>query len=284
MGKQTGTAAVGEPLPKEPDAGAGEALGPDGAERRKTLKGVAKGLAVAGAAAMAGQSAMEVLGHHLPGIEEGHPVNRFVMVIDLAKCTGCEKCTEACRVAHFVPPGQEWIKIYTVDDGFGGQYYLPRPCMMCENPPCRNVCPTGATYKNEYGLTMIDHNRCIGCRYCLAACPYSARYFNWEEPPHTEEELNHEYSPEQPWPHHKGVAEKCMYCMHQRDRGVLPECIGGCPEGALYFGDAAEDGVTNSQGETLPLRKTLAENSAYRLREDLGTGPSVWYLPRRGAP
>lgn len=282
MGNQEEHTAAGEPLPKEPVASAEQALGPDGAERRQTLKGMAKGLAVAGAAAVAGQSAMSALGHHLPGMEEGHEVNRFVMVIDLSKCDGCEKCTKACQTGHFVPEGQEWIKVYKVEDEFGGEYFLPRPCQMCENPPCRNVCPTGATYKDEYGLTLIDHDRCIGCRYCLAACPYSARYFNWQEPEHTPEELDHEYSPHEPWPHHKGVAEKCMFCVHLRSEGKLPYCVGGCPSGALYFGDAAEDGVTNSQGETLPLRKTLSNNSAYRLREDLGTGPSVYYLPKRG--
>ena len=268
------------PNAREQTAPAAEGL--DSPERREALRRMAQVAAGVGVAAVVGGSAIGALGAHLNTMEEGHPVNRFVMVIDLAKCDGCKKCTEACSKEHFVPAGQEWIKVYTVDDGFGGQYHLPRTCQMCEDPPCRNVCPTGATYRDKDGLTLVDHDRCIGCRYCLAACPYSARYFNWTEPEHTAEELSHEYSPGEPWPHRRGVAEKCMFCVHRRAMGQLPVCVAGCPMGALYFGDASEDGVTNSQGETLPLRKTLSENSAYRLREDLGTGPSVYYLPRRG--
>jgi molybdopterin-containing oxidoreductase family iron-sulfur binding subunit len=262
----------GAPLPAVPQGDAG-ALPMQG-DRRLFLRGLAMAAVAGGAALAAGQGALEVLGSHLGG-ETGHSKSRFMMVIDLAKCDGCKKCTVACSKEHFVPPGQEWIKVYTVEDGFGGSYNLPRPCMMCENPPCRNVCPTGATFVNENGLTLIDHNICIGCRYCLAACPYSARSFNWGEPPHTPEELD---------PHRKGVAEKCMFCVHRRHEGRLPACVEGCPMGAIYFGDAAEDGITNGQGQTLPLRKTLSENAAYRLREDLGTGPSVYYLPRRKSP
>jgi molybdopterin-containing oxidoreductase family iron-sulfur binding subunit len=250
-------------------------------ERRSFVCGLAKAAAVGGLAMAAGQGALSALGEHVGGHAGHHPDTRFVMVIDLAKCDGCKKCTEACSKEHFVPQGQEWIKVYSVDDGFGGTYNLPRLCMMCENPPCRNVCPTGATFVNSEGLTLVDHTICIGCRYCLAACPYSARYFNWTEPPHTDEELNHTYSVDAPWPHRKGVAEKCMWCVHRRHEGKLPACVEGCAMGAIYFGDAAEDAVTNGLAETLPLRRTLSENAAYTLREDLGTGPGVYYLPRR---
>jgi molybdopterin-containing oxidoreductase family iron-sulfur binding subunit len=254
---------------------------PSPSDRRAFIRGISMAAIAGGAAIAAGQGALEAFGNHLGSDSQGHPSARFVMVIDLAKCDGCKKCTKACSAEHFVPEGQEWIKVYTVDDGFGGKYNLPRPCQMCENPPCRNVCPTGASFMNDDGLTLINHDICIGCRYCLAACPYSARYFNWTEPAHTPEELAHTYEPEAPWPHRKGTAEKCMFCIHRRMEGRLPACVEHCPMGAIYFGDASEDGVTNGQGETLPLRKTLSEKAAYRLREDLGTGPSVYYLPQR---
>ncbi len=255
---------------------------PSDPARRSFIRGLGVAAVVGGAAMALGESALSAMGTHIQSGNAGHPSNRFVMVIDLAQCDGCKKCTAACTKEHFVPAGQEWIKVYTVEDGFGGKYSLPRPCQMCENPPCRNVCPTGATFVNQDGLTLIDQSICIGCRYCLAACPYSARYFNWTEPAHTDEELAHTNTPEAPYPHKKGVAEKCMFCVHRRHEGKLPACVEGCPMGAIYFGDAAEDAITNGQGETLPLRKTLSENAAYRLREDLGTGPSVYYLPRRG--
>lgn len=264
----------------EPASGggvAGQGASADG-ERRTLLKGLAVAAVAGGLAMAAGESLLNAAATHLPG--SAHDA-RYVMVIDLAKCDGCKKCTKACNEEHFVPEGQEWIKVYSVDDGYGGKYNLPRPCQMCEDPPCRNVCPTGATFVDQDGLTLINHDICIGCRYCLAACPYSARYFNWTEPPHTEEELAHPYSPEAPYPHRRGVAEKCMFCVHRRHEGRLPACVEGCPMGAIYFGNAAEDAVTNGQEVTLPLRKTLSENAAYKLREDLGTGPSVFYLPQR---
>lgn len=247
--------------------------------RREFIKGVGLAAAAAGLS-IAGGKFLVTAAAQAAGEARGSPL-RFTMVIDLAKCDGCKKCTKACNQEHFVPKGQEWIKVYKVEDTFGGEYYLPRPCMMCADPPCRNVCPTGATFVNANGLTLIDHNRCIGCRYCLAACPYSARYFNWKEPEHTPEELVHTYSPEMPVPHRRGVAEKCMFCVHRRAEGKLPACVEACAMGALYFGDAAEDAVTNSKGETLPLRKMLSENAAFRLREHLGTGPSVFYLPQK---
>ncbi|MFA5862001.1 MAG: 4Fe-4S dicluster domain-containing protein [Candidatus Thermoplasmatota archaeon] len=258
--------------------------GPFDPKRRQFIKGIgiaavaggvtlAAGKLVTGAVARAASQSAD---------EKSRSRLHFTMVIDLAKCDGCKKCTKACQKEHFVPKGQEWIKVYKIDDGFSGEYYLPRPCMMCANPPCRNVCPTGATFVNSDGLTLIDHDKCIGCRYCLAACPYSARSFNWKEPDHTPEELAHTYSPEMPVPHRRGVAEKCMFCVHRRAEGKLPACVEACPMGAIYFGDAAENAVTNSDGETLPLRETLSEDAAFRLREHLGTGPSVFYLPQKG--
>ncbi len=205
---------------------------------------------------------------------------QWVMLIDLARCDGCGDCSRACNEEHFVPPGQEWIKVYEIEDEFGHRYYLPRPCMHCEDAPCLKVCPVGATYRRQDGVILVDHTRCIGCRYCMAACPYDARSFNWSEPPHTPEEVAHAYSPEAPWPHRMGVVEKCMFCAHYADRGDLPACVRGCPMEAIYFGDLREDAVSNGR-EVLRLSETLVREHGFRLKEELGTGPRVWYLPAR---
>jgi Fe-S-cluster-containing dehydrogenase component len=205
---------------------------------------------------------------------------RWVMVIDLGKCDGCRDCTKACTKMHFVPPQQEWIKVYEVTDNpAAGSYFLPRTCMHCDNPPCVRACPVGATYKRTDGIVLMDQDRCIGCRNCIAQCPYSARSFNWGEPPHTAQELQAKYSVETNYPHRKGVVEKCIFCAHMLRAGVLPACAQTCTMGAIYFGDELEDAVTNSKGETLQLSKINEKGAGFRLMEELGTEPRVYYLP-----
>lgn len=207
---------------------------------------------------------------------------RWVMVIDLAKCDGCRECTRACSAMHFVPAGQEWIRVYEMrDHETGAPYWFPRPCMQCDNPPCVKVCPVSATWKREDGIVIQDGTRCIGCRFCLAACPYQARSFNWTEPSHTQEELAQPYSTDWAYPHRKGVSEKCIFCPALVKEGKLPGCAAACPMGAIYFGDQVEDAVTNSQGETVRLSQLIKENSGYRFMEELGTEPRVYYLPPR---
>ncbi len=207
---------------------------------------------------------------------------KWTMVIDLAKCDGCAACTKACTAMHFVPPGQEWIKVYqNRDNNMAGPYWFPRPCMQCDNAPCAKVCPVGATFKREDGAVLINQDRCIGCRYCIAACPYSARYFEWFEPPHTPAELAHTYDVEMNVPHRRGVAEKCVFCTSLLREGKLSACAAGCPMGAIYVGDQLEDAVSNSQGETKRLSALLKDNAGYRFLEELGTEPRVWYLPPR---
>lgn len=209
------------------------------------------------------------------------PTNqKWIMVIDLAKCDGCRDCTKACDKMHFVPPFQEWIKVYEMTDNEeAGPYFLPRPCMHCDNPPCVRACPVGATFKRSDGIVMMDQDRCIGCRNCIAQCPYSARFFNWGEPPHTPEELAQPYSMELNYPHRKGVVEKCTFCPHLLREGKLPACASACTMGAIYFGDELEDAVTNSKGETIQFSKLAKKGAAFRLMEELGTEPRVYYLP-----
>ncbi len=253
--------------------------------RREFLKlaGIGAAVIVAPKAEAAIKSAMRPLaaaGPH-PG-DTGGGNHRWLMVIDLARCDGCGACTRACSAMHMVPPGQEWIKVYDMQHaGLPDSYFFPRPCMHCDNPPCVNVCPVGATYKRKDGTVLIDQSICIGCRFCLAACPYEARYFNWAEPPHTEQELSQTYSVEMNMPHRKGVAEKCIWCPALTSQGKLPACASDCPMGAIYFGDENEDAVSNGLGETLQLSKLLAEGAAERKLEELGTEPRVWYLPPR---
>jgi Fe-S-cluster-containing dehydrogenase component len=216
----------------------------------------------------------------------------WVMVVDLARCNGCKACTESCIEEHYVPPAwgepnykgyQEWIKVYEMASPGGGKYFFPRPCMHCDNAPCVKVCPVGASYKRDDGLVLINQDRCIGCRFCIAACPYEARYFNWYDPPVSPEEKFVKYSDEYPVPHRRGVVEKCVFCAHRTDMGRLPACVEACHNvgmNALYFGDAKEDAVSNG-AEVVRLSELLSKNNAYRFKEELGTQPRVYYLAPR---
>lgn len=219
---------------------------------------------------------------HLGEPYQSDPSRQWAMVIDLAKCNGCGDCQVACNEFHRVPTGQEWIKIYQLKDHENGTpYWFPRVCMQCDNAPCVKVCPVGATYKREDGLVLLDQDRCIGCRFCLAACPYSARYFNWSEPANeTPAQKREPYDLEKNTPHRKGVAEKCLFCPSMIREGKLPACAAACPMNAIYMGDRNEDAVTNRVGETLRLRNVMKEG-AYRAQEELGTEPRVYYLPPR---
>ena len=237
------------------------------------------------AAAIAGGSVWKlsvknVFAGTLPWRSQAPTNQKWVMVIDLAKCDGCGDCTKKCNQMHYVPPMQEWIKVYEVSDNpTAGEYYMPRPCMHCDNPPCVRACPVGATYKRTDGVVMQDNDRCIGCRECIAQCPYSARSFNWAEPPHTAAELAASYSPEHMYPHRKGTIEKCGFCPHMLREGKLPNCATACTMGAIYFGDELEDAVTNAKGETIQLSKVTKRGAGFRLLEELGTEPRVYYLP-----
>lgn len=214
-------------------------------------------------------------------------VRDWCMVVDLKKCEGCvtinvpPQCTQACIMGHYAPKGEQWIQVYTKELPGGGTYFLPTPCYQCENAPCVNVCPVAATYHDETGVVLIDHHRCIGCRLCMAACPYQRRFFNWGTPELPPEAAFAEYSPLYPVPAVKGTVIKCMFCLHLLIEGRLPFCVVGCPMKALYMGDLNEDMASNG-AEVVRLSKFLDENNAYRYNEELGTQPRVWYLPGYG--
>ncbi len=212
-------------------------------------------------------------------VRKGIPGKKFVMVIDLAKCDGCGKCTKACNKMHYLPKNKAWLSVVDMQDSSEtAPYYFPKPCMHCDNPPCTKVCPVGATFKREDGIVAIDNTRCVGCRFCMAACPYSVRLFNWFEP---EKPNIVETTPaaEHVFQSKKGCVEKCDFCPHMAREGKLPACVTGCPMNAIWFGDANEDAVTCYDGTTTKLSQLLQDGAAYRFMEELGTEPSVYYLP-----
>jgi molybdopterin-containing oxidoreductase family iron-sulfur binding subunit len=211
---------------------------------------------------------------------EGFANRKFVMVVDLAKCKNALKCQQACNKGHYITGDNAWLKVYKMqEDNDTAPYWMPTQCQHCDQPACVTVCPVDATFKRRDGIVLIDNERCIGCRFCMAACPYSTRVFNWSKPDQGEITLGVEYTPDYCGkPSVVGTVDKCDFCPHQIVKEELPFCVNACPNGVFYFGDKYEDTVTNGD-ETLRLSELLKKKDGYRLMEDLGTQPSVYYLP-----
>jgi molybdopterin-containing oxidoreductase family iron-sulfur binding subunit len=199
---------------------------------------------------------------------------RYSMVIDLRKCVGCNACTAACKQANATPPGVFWSKVLNYETGeypLARLRFLPMLCMHCQVAPCLEACPTGATYRGEGGLVLVDDDICIGCRYCIMACPYEARSYNTSRPQEyysglglTEyERLGYEQHP-------KFAIEKCTFCAPRLQEGKLPACVATCPSGARFFGDLDDPGSEVS--------KFVASGLARPKLEDQGTKPSVFYI------
>jgi Fe-S-cluster-containing dehydrogenase component len=185
---------------------------------------------------------------------------KFVMVIDLSRCKNLKKCQQACNHAHQIHSEQSWLKIYPMQESAEtAPYWQPTSCQHCDEPPCVKVCPVDATFKRTDGIVLIDNERCIGCRFCMAACPYSHRVFNWQ-------------------PQKVGTVGKCDFCPDMVRKGELPHCVSACPNGVFFFGDLYEDSVTNG-AETFRFSELIKDKAGYKLMEDLGTKPSVYYLP-----
>ncbi len=212
---------------------------------------------------------------------EGLVGHHWVMVIDLSRCKNARKCMEACQGAHELRPEQHHINVLQMQDSEDtAPYYMPKPCYHCDNPPCTKVCPVNATFKRKDGIVLIDNLRCIGCRFCIAGCPYSARVFNWFEPDLSEEEKERVYDVELNVPQKRGTISKCLFSADRLRKGQLPYCVSACPNGVYYFGDKLEDSVTNgTTGETVSFSELLRENAGYTQHEELGTKPQVYYLP-----
>jgi molybdopterin-containing oxidoreductase family iron-sulfur binding subunit len=199
---------------------------------------------------------------------------RWGMVIDASKCQdGCTACVDACRkennVAFHDDPNTDvhWIRTAKIRRKHGNAKEVNAPllCNHCDNPPCALVCPVKATYKREDGIVIVDKHRCIGCRYCLIACPYNMRMFNFEE--------NHVWLNEDFPRRMHGVSESCHFCFHRLNRGMQPACVEACSKanhGAMLFGD-----LNDPSSE---VAKLLANTMVRALREDLGTKPKVYYI------
>jgi Fe-S-cluster-containing dehydrogenase component len=209
---------------------------------------------------------------------------RWAMAIDLRKCIGCHACTIACVAENKLPPGVVYRPVIEEEVGEYpnvSRRFIPRPCLQCDNPPCVPVCPVNATYKRPDGIVEINYKACIGCRYCIAACPYGARTADFGEfytdgtPERQayESQPSHEYG--QSWKRDgkaspAGNARKCHFCIHRLEAGMLPACVTTCVGYATYFGDLNDP-------ESL-IHELAGKPNVMRLKEELGTKPQVFYL------
>jgi len=212
---------------------------------------------------------------------EGIVGKKWVMILDLSKCRNARKCVTSCQSAHQLRPYEYHINTLVMQESVGTQpYFMPKQCQHCDNPPCVSVCPVDATFKRQDGIVLIDNERCIGCRFCMAACPYSARMFHWQEPLQTDPKTEGEYNIELNVPQKKGTISKCLFSADLLREGDLPYCVKACPNGVFWFGDENEDAVTNgTTRETAVMSKLLRDNAGYRLMPELGTEPRIYYLP-----
>ncbi len=204
-------------------------------------------------------------------------MTKLGIAINKTRCIGCQTCAFACKMQNNVPEGMRWNRVLTegcdVEDGATGEYpnlsrsYLPVACQHCENPACQKVCPTGATYKDEKGRVEVDYDKCIGCRMCMAACPYGTRVFNWNEP---KRDPNFSYGEKDVPVRGKGVVEKCTMCKERTDRKDDPMCVACCPTRARTFGDLDDPNSKISQ--------LVAKRKADVLLPEQGTRPQVRYF------
>ena len=176
---------------------------------------------------------------------------RYAMLLDLRRCIGCHTCSVACKSANDVPLGvwRSWVK--QIEKGtypYVTKSFLPSLCNQCESPVCVTVCPTKASYRREDGIVLIDPHRCIGCRYCMSACPYDVRYVN-------------------PL---KRIVQKCDFCVHRIDADLLPACVEACPVGARIFGDLNDP---NSE-----IARLMATHPVQVLKPEMATKPQVFYI------
>lgn len=217
------------------------------------------------------------------------PDTVFGYALNISKCQGYRDCVEACIQENNQGRDSQvqYIRVLEMDQGHWnledaehyydpatvpveGKFYLPVQCMQCDNPPCVKACPVEATWKEPDGIVVVDYDWCIGCRYCMTACPYWARHFNWTEPRIPAAEVNPatHYLGNRPRP--RGVVEKCHFCTQRTRKGRQPACQEACPTGARIFGN-----LLDPDSE---IRWVLANKAVFRLKEDLGTEPKFWYF------
>jgi Fe-S-cluster-containing dehydrogenase component len=199
---------------------------------------------------------------------------RYAMVIDLNRCIGCNACTAACKTEHGVAPGLFWSRVMTTERGRYPNVRLvftPILCNHCSNAPCVEGCPTGASVQHENGIVTVDPEKCVGCRYCMLACPYDARSFNFGK--------SNGYFPDKgltPYEelryaeHKVGVVGKCDFCIDRLAAGLEPACVQACPARARIFGD-----LDDANSEVFQL---IVKQGDKTLHPELGTGPAVYYI------
>lgn len=205
-------------------------------------------------------------------------MTRMGIAISLDRCTGCNTCAMACKMQNNVPMGMAWNRV--VVEGCQSEFeaqgvypdltrtYIPVACQHCENPACQKVCPTGATYKDDKGRVEIDYEKCIGCRMCMAACPYTGvRSFNWDEPKYA---LDFATGDAEVPLHQKHTVEKCTFCYQRVTQGQTPACMVLCPGRARHWGD-----LDDPESE---VSKLIASREYKQLLPEEGTKPSVYYL------
>ena len=213
------------------------------------------------------------------------------MVVDLRKCIRCYACIAACRIEHFLPMGISWPKLVALETG--GEHptvstYSVR-CNQCHDAPCVDVCPTGATQMRDDGIITIDQDKCVGCRYCVIACPYQNRTFLSKDKDKGffpgVIETDFEKAGKKLYPHTHGTTEKCNFCMERidyglenglkpgMDRAATPACVNTCPAQALAFGD-----LDDPDSE---ISRLIRENHGFQLHEEYGTDPSVYFIDGR---
>ena len=230
----------------------------------------------------------------LPGVVFGY-------ALDISRCIGCRRCVYACAAENNQSrdPQVHWIRVLQMDKDHGvdfthadayyqpdevpqeGHFYVPVSCQQCQNAPCANVCPVGATFHTPEGVVLIDQERCIGCRLCMAACPYDRRFFNWGEPEQPDWVKESAYNVETQIPAMRGTVMKCDFCPDRTSVGGLPMCVEGCPRGAMWFGDLEEDVATNGT-DVARLSLLIEETHAEPYKAELGTEPRVYYIPGHG--
>jgi Fe-S-cluster-containing dehydrogenase component len=213
----------------------------------------------------------------------------FAYALDLSRCIGCRRCVYACvgENNQSRDPQVHWITVLEMEKEKGvdleesdayynaeevpraGKFYMPVQCQQCRNPPCVKVCPVKATWQEHEGMVVVDYNWCIGCRCCMTACPYSARRFNWAVPSIPTDEINTETEYLGNRPRHKGVVEKCTFCIQRVRQGLYPKCVEVCPVGARKFG--------NLMDPKSEVRYILENKRVFILKEELKTMPRFYY-------